>query len=70
MVESSVSLPTKWEQFLKHLADDHEIDLNVVVSELCDWAFSDAESARFLTDLPSSLERDTRDFGSSWAFLS
>jgi hypothetical protein len=39
-----VSLPAKWEQFLKHLADDHEIDINTVVSELCEWAFSDSES--------------------------
>ena len=40
----AVSLPAKWEQFLKHLADDHEIDLKAVVSELCEWAFSDPES--------------------------
>jgi hypothetical protein len=39
-----ISLPAKYEQFLKHLADDHEIDLNTVVSELCEWAFSDLES--------------------------
>jgi hypothetical protein len=39
-----VSLPARWEQFLKRLADDHEIDLNAVVSELCEWAFSDPES--------------------------
>jgi hypothetical protein len=38
-----VSLPATWERFLKRLADDHEIDLNTVVSELCDWAFSDLE---------------------------
>ena len=44
MVRLMVSLPVKWEQFLKHLADDHEIDLNAVVSELCEWAFSDPES--------------------------
>jgi hypothetical protein len=44
MVQSRVSLPAKWEQFLKDLADDHEIDLNAVVSELCEWAFSDSES--------------------------
>ncbi len=44
MVGSSVSLPTKWESFLKHLADDHKIDLNAVVKELCEWAFSDSES--------------------------
>jgi ribosomal protein L12E/L44/L45/RPP1/RPP2 len=40
----TVSLPAKWEQFLKRLADDHRIDLNAVVSELCEWSFSDAES--------------------------
>ena len=40
----TVSLPAKWEQFLKQLTDDHEIDLNTVVSELCEWAFSDPES--------------------------
>ena len=44
MVGLTVSLPAKWEQFLKHLADDHEIDLNTVVRELCEWAFSDVES--------------------------
>jgi hypothetical protein len=31
-------------QFLKNLADDHDIDLNAVVSQLCEWAFSDPES--------------------------
>ncbi|MCJ7632138.1 hypothetical protein MUP77_07055 [Candidatus Bathyarchaeota archaeon] len=44
MVGLTVSLPVKWEQFLKHLVDDHEIDLSAVVSELCEWAFSDPES--------------------------
>jgi len=39
-----VSLPAKCEQFLKRLADDHEIDLNTVLSELCAWAFSTPES--------------------------
>lgn len=43
MVGLTVSLPAKWEEFLKHLADDHKINLNTVVSELCEWAFSDAE---------------------------
>ena len=38
-----VSLPPKCERFLKDLANDHEIDLNTVVSELCEWAFSDPE---------------------------
>ena len=44
MVGLTVSLPAKWEKVLKHLADDHEIDLNTIVSELCEWAFSDPES--------------------------
>jgi hypothetical protein len=44
VVGLTVSLPAKWEQFLKHLADDHEIDLNTVVSELFEWAFSNPES--------------------------
>ncbi len=43
MVELTVSLPEKCEQFLKQLADDHQIDLNTVISELCEWAFSDPE---------------------------
>jgi len=44
LVELMVSLPEKWEQFLKRLAIEHRIDLNTVVSELCEWAFSDPES--------------------------
>jgi hypothetical protein len=44
MVGRSISLPAKWEQFLKNLADDHDIDLNAIVSQLCEWAFFDAES--------------------------
>jgi len=44
MVRTMASLPAKWEKFLKHLADDHEIDLNTIASELCEWAFSDPES--------------------------
>jgi hypothetical protein len=43
MVGLMTSLPAKWEQFLKRLADDHGIDLNTVVSELCEWAFPDHE---------------------------
>jgi hypothetical protein len=44
MVGLTVSLPEKWTKLLKRLADDHEIDVNVVVSELCEWVFSDSES--------------------------
>jgi hypothetical protein len=44
MVGLAASLPAKWEQFLKRIAGDHEIDLSTVISELCEWAFSDPES--------------------------
>jgi hypothetical protein len=43
MATSTVSLPKKWEKFLKQLADDHQVDLNGVISELCAWAFSNSE---------------------------
>lgn len=46
MVSSTVSLPAKWETFLKQLANDHQIDLNSVISELCAWAFSNAEGKK------------------------
>lgn len=38
-----VSLPTNWEEFLKSLADDHDIDVGKVISGLCEWAFSSSE---------------------------
>jgi len=41
-----MSLPAKWEQLLKRLADNHQIDLNSVISELCEWAFSNPESKK------------------------
>ncbi len=37
------SLPANWEEFLKCLADDHEIDGAKVIGGLCDWAFSGFE---------------------------
>jgi hypothetical protein len=43
---SLVSLPTKWEQFLKRLANDHQTDLNNVINELCTWAFSNSETKK------------------------
>ena len=42
----SVSLPANWEEFLKVLADDHEIDVGKVIGGLCDWAFSVSDSKR------------------------
>jgi hypothetical protein len=46
MVSSTVSLPAKWEKFLKQLADDHQVDLNSVINELCAWAFSNPEGKK------------------------
>lgn len=39
----SISLPAKWEEFLKGLADDHDIDVGKVAGGLCDWAFSSVD---------------------------
>jgi len=39
----SVSLPVNWEEFLKGLADEHDIDVGKVISGLCEWAFSRPE---------------------------
>jgi hypothetical protein len=36
----------KWEKYLKQLADDHQVDLNRVITELFTWAFSDAEGKK------------------------
>jgi hypothetical protein len=46
MTNSTVFLPPKWEKFLKQLAEDHQIDLNNVISELCAWAFSNPEGKK------------------------
>jgi len=43
VVGLKVSLPAKCEEFLKSLAHDHEIDLDTVLIELCEWAFNDPE---------------------------
>jgi hypothetical protein len=39
----SVSLPANWEEFLKGLADEHDVDVGKVISGLCEWAFSRSE---------------------------
>ena len=46
MTKSTITVPAKWEQFLKQLADDHQVDLNAVISELCAWAFSNSEGKK------------------------
>ena len=50
MVKAMVSIPERWEQFMKRLADGHQIDLNAVISELCEWAFSNAEGKEQFED--------------------
>ena len=37
-----VTLTPKWEEYLKSLANDHDIDVGEVINGLCDWAFSSA----------------------------
>jgi hypothetical protein len=44
MVSFSISLPSKWEEYLKGLADDHDIDVGKIISGLCEWAFSSSEN--------------------------
>jgi hypothetical protein len=46
MVGPLISVPAKWEQFLKNLAEDHKIDLNAVINQLCEWTFSNPESTK------------------------
>jgi hypothetical protein len=43
MTKFMVSLPAKWEQFLKRLADDHQVDLDSLIGELCAWTFTNSE---------------------------
>ena len=46
MVKSAISIPAKWEPYLKQLANDHQVDLNRVISELCAWTFSNREGKK------------------------
>ncbi len=46
MVELKISLKAKWEQYLKSLANDHQTNLNNVINELCEWAFSNPEGKK------------------------
>jgi len=49
MVGLTVTLPEKWTKLLKQLADNHEIDVNIVINEMCEWVFSDSESKEQFT---------------------
>jgi hypothetical protein len=42
----SLSLPPNWADFLKGLADDHNIDVSLVIGGLCDWVFSSPQFKR------------------------
>ncbi len=46
MSKRAISIPAKWEKYLELLADDHKVDLNSVVNELCAWAFSNSETKK------------------------
>ena len=72
MSRLAISIPAKWEQYLKQLANDHQIDLNRVISELCEWAFSNPEGKKqfklWLDDAfppKGEAEDNARDAGAS-----
>ena len=46
MSRLSISIPAKSEQYLKQLAIEHQVDLNSVFSELCEWAYSNSEGKK------------------------
>jgi hypothetical protein len=46
MITSTITLPTKWEKFLKQLAEDHQVEVNSIISEMCEWAFSNSEGKK------------------------
>lgn len=46
MNSSLVSLPPNWTDFLKGLADDHDVDVSLVIGGLCDWVFSSPQYKR------------------------
>jgi hypothetical protein len=46
MVNSKVSLPLKCQNYLQQLADNHQVDINSIISELCVWAFSIPEGKK------------------------
>lgn len=38
-----VSLSANWEERLKELAEDHDIDVGRVITGLCEWALSNSD---------------------------
>jgi hypothetical protein len=41
-----IPISEKWEQFLKQLADNHQIEIDNVINELFAWAFSNSETKK------------------------
>ena len=41
-----VTLPVKWEVYVKRLADEHDTDVSKVIGGLFEWAFSVSDSKR------------------------
>lgn len=46
MVDSNLYLPLKCQKYLQQLADNYQVDVNSILSELCVWAFSIPEGKR------------------------
>ncbi len=41
-----VTLPVKWEVYVKRLADEHDTDVSKVIGGMFEWAFSVSDSKR------------------------
>jgi hypothetical protein len=70
MNKTMISVPTKWEQYLKQMADDHQVDLSSIISELCSWAFSNLEGKKqfeaWLDDaFPSKGESEDKEMNAN-----
>ena len=50
MADLKVSVPSKWEHYLKSLGEEHLIDLSAVINELCEWSFSNSEGKKQFED--------------------
>ncbi len=46
MSSISMSLPIKWDLYVKRLADEHDVDVGKVIGGLFEWAFSVSDSKR------------------------
>jgi hypothetical protein len=64
MNKSAISIPAKWESYLKQLADEYQVDLNSVINELCAWTFSNPENKKqfeaWLDEVPQKGEAEDK----------